>query len=50
MLLTFMFGFILFVIPFYIIAVIAIIEFVMHITKSDSDFERIYIIEKKKWF
>lgn len=50
MLLVFIFGFILLGIPSMVVGVIAFIEFIMYITKSDDDFERIYVIEKKKWF
>jgi TM2 domain-containing membrane protein YozV len=30
--------------------VIGIIEGIIYLTKSDADFERTYLIEKKQWF
>jgi len=30
--------------------VIGLIEGIIYITKSDEDFERIYMVEKKAWF
>ena len=31
-------------------SVIGLIEGILYITKSDEDFEKTYLIEKKKWF
>lgn len=50
MLVLFLFGFILLGIPSIIIGVIAFIEFVIYIIKSDEDFQRIYVDNKKCWF
>jgi len=50
MLLAFLFGFILLGIPSMIIAIIAFIEFIIYVTKSDEDFEEIYVTGKKPWF
>jgi TM2 domain-containing membrane protein YozV len=50
MLLTFIFGWILLGIPSLIIGVIAFIEAIMYITKSDDDFEKIYVESSKYWF
>jgi TM2 domain-containing membrane protein YozV len=30
--------------------IIGIIEGIIYLTKSDADFERIYLVEKKGWF
>lgn len=50
MLLVFLFGWILLGIPSVIIGLIAIIEFILYLTKSDDEFERIYVIGHKPWF
>jgi TM2 domain-containing membrane protein YozV len=50
MLFVFLFGFILLGIPSIVIGIIAFIEFILYLTKSDEDFEIIYIIGKKPWF
>lgn len=50
MLLVFLFGFILVGIPSLVIGVIAFIEFIIYLTKSDEDFERTYVVGKKAWF
>lgn len=50
MLLVFLFGFILVGIPSLVIGVIAFIEFIIYLTKSEEDFERTYVIGKKAWF
>lgn len=50
MLVVFLLGFVLFGLPSIIIAVIAFIEFIVYIIKSDEDFERIYVQNKKCWF
>jgi TM2 domain-containing membrane protein YozV len=50
MLLTFIFGWILLGIPSLIIGVIAFVEAIMYLTKSDDDFERIYVDASKPWF
>lgn len=50
MLVVFLFGFILLGFPSLIIGVIALIEAVLYLIKSDEDFERIYVDNKKCWF
>ncbi len=50
MLVVFLFGFILLGLPSLIIAVIAFIEGLIYLFKSDDDFEQIYINNKKCWF
>lgn len=50
MLLVFLFGFILLGLPSAIIAVIAFIEFVIYITKSDQEFTQTYVIGRRPWF
>lgn len=46
----FLFGFILLGIPSAIMAIIAFVEAIRYLTKSDSEFERIYVVNKKPWF
>jgi TM2 domain-containing membrane protein YozV len=50
MLLVWFFGWILFGIPTLVISIIAFIEFIIYITKSDADFQRIYVDGKRGWF
>lgn len=50
MLLVFMFGFILLGIPSLVIGVIALIECIIYLTKSDNEFEETYVVGKKTWF
>ena len=50
MLLVFIFGFILLGLPSLIIAVIAFIEGLIYLFKSDDDFEQTYVNNKKCWF
>lgn len=50
MLLVCIFGFILLGIPSMIIGIIAFIEFIIYLCKSDEDFDRIYVDGKKGWF
>ncbi len=50
MLLVFIFGFILLGLPSMVIGIIAFVEFIIYLTKSDEDFEQIYVINKKPWF
>ncbi|MGC9424101.1 MULTISPECIES: TM2 domain-containing protein [Vibrio] len=50
MLLGFIFGFILLGIPSMIIGIIAFVEFIIYLTKSDEDFENIYVNGSKPWF
>lgn len=46
----FLFGFILLGFPSVIMAIIALVEAIIYLTKSDADFERIYVVNKKPWF
>ncbi|MBR9789368.1 MAG: TM2 domain-containing protein [Vibrionaceae bacterium] len=50
MLIVFLLGFILLGLPSIIIGIIAFIEFIIYLTKSEEDFERIYVQNKKAWF
>jgi len=50
MLVAFLGGFILLGIPTIIIAIIAFIEFIMYLVKSDGEFQEIYVNNKKCWF
>lgn len=50
MLLVFLFGFILLGIPSAIIGIIAFVEFILYLVKSDEEFEQTYVIGKKPWF
>lgn len=50
MLLVFLFGFILLGLPSMVIGIIAFIEFILYLVKSDEEFEQTYVIGKKTWF
>ncbi|EJM74309.1 TM2 domain-containing protein [Pseudomonas sp. GM55] len=50
MLLVFLFGWILLGIPSFIIGIIAFVEFIIYLTKSEEDFEQTYVVGKKGWF
>lgn len=50
MLLVWTFGWLLFAIPSIVIGIIAFIEFIIYISKSDAEFEQIYVQNKKHWF
>lgn len=50
MLFVFLFGFILLGIPSVVIGIIGFIEFILYVTKSDDEFERIYVSGRKPWF
>lgn len=50
MLLVFLFGFILLGFPSMVIGLIAFIEFILYITKSDEEFEQTYVLARKPWF
>jgi TM2 domain-containing membrane protein YozV len=43
-------GWVLFAIPPMIIAVIALIEFIIYLVKSDAEFERDYVTGNRAWF
>jgi TM2 domain-containing membrane protein YozV/cold shock CspA family protein len=50
MLLVFIFGWVLSGIPSFIIAIIALIEGIIYLTRTDEDFHQTYEIGKKAWF
>jgi TM2 domain-containing membrane protein YozV len=50
MALVFLFGFILAGLPSMVIAIIAFIEFIIYLTKSDADFEQTYVNNQRPWF
>ncbi|PKF60989.1 hypothetical protein CW745_11790 [Psychromonas sp. psych-6C06] len=50
MLLVFILGFILLGVPSMVIGVIAFIEFILYLVKSDDEFEETYVTNKKVWF
>lgn len=50
MLLLFIFGFILLGIPSIIISVIALVEGIIYLTKSDEEFYETYEVGKRSWF
>ena len=50
MLLVFLFGFILLGFPSMVIGIIAFVEFILYLVKSDEEFEQIYVTGRKPWF
>ncbi len=50
MLVIFVFGLILLGIPSMIIGLISFIEAIIYISKSDANFDRIYVRNQKCWF
>ena len=50
MLLVTLFGFFLFGLPSIAIYIIAFVEGILYITKSDQDFYQNYVVNKKEWF
>ncbi|OOE70192.1 hypothetical protein BZG14_00550, partial [Salinivibrio sp. IB282] len=50
MLLAFLFGFILLGIPSIIIGIIAFVEFIIYLIKTDKEFEATYVNAHKGWF
>jgi TM2 domain-containing membrane protein YozV len=50
MLLVFFLGFILIGIPSLVMGIIAFVEFIIYLTKSDDEFQRIYVENQKCWF
>ena len=38
------------IIPFVVIGPLVFIEGIIYLTKSDEEFERLYVVEKKQWF
>jgi len=50
MLILFVFGYMLLGLPSMVIAVIAMVEFIIYLCKSDVEFERDYVLENRPWF
>lgn len=50
MLVVWLVGWILLGIPSMIIGIIAFVEFIMYLIKSDADFKKIYVDNQKCWF
>ncbi|NLY27175.1 MAG: TM2 domain-containing protein [Alcaligenaceae bacterium] len=50
MLLVFIFGFILLGLPSLVIGIIAFVEFILYIMKSDQEFTQTYVIGHRPWF
>ena len=50
MLICTLLGFLLFGIPTLIVAVIALVEGILYMVKSDDEFNSIYVQNKKDWF
>ncbi|GAB6408281.1 TM2 domain-containing protein [Pseudomonas sp. MHK4] len=50
MLLVFLFGWLLLGVPSFVIGIIAFVEFIIYLTKSEEDFEQTYVVGKKGWF
>lgn len=44
------FGWLLLFIPNIVVSIIVVIEGIIYLTKSDEEFQRIYVIEKKQMF
>ncbi|NWA26921.1 TM2 domain-containing protein [Pseudomonas gingeri] len=50
MLLIFLFGWLLAGIPSIIISIIAFVEFIIYLIKSEDDFEQTYVVGQRGWF
>lgn len=50
MLVVFLLGLILLGLPSIVIGIIAFIEFIIYLTKSDEEFEQTYVVGRKSWF
>ena len=50
MLCVFLFGFILLGLPSLVIGIIAFVEFILYLVKSDEEFEQMYVVGHKPWF
>lgn len=50
MLVLFVFGYVFLGLPSMVIAVIAMVEFIIYVCKSDVEFERDYVLENRPWF
>lgn len=49
MLLVSLFGSFL-IVPIVVMGVVALVEFIIYLTKTDQEFQQIYVIGKKEWF
>ncbi|MBV6752580.1 TM2 domain-containing protein [Pseudomonas chlororaphis] len=50
MLLVFLFGWLLLGIPSIVISIVAFVEFIIYLIKSEDDFEQTYVVGKRGWF
>tara|TARA_B110000211_G_C13717158_1_gene394366 strand:+ start:160 stop:615 length:456 start_codon:yes stop_codon:yes gene_type:complete len=50
LLLVSVFGWVLMFIPNLVVGVIVLIEGIIYLTKSDKEFQKTYVIDKKVWF
>jgi len=50
MLVLFVFGYVFLALPSMVIAIIALVEFVIYLFKSDVEFEQEYVLENRPWF
>ena len=50
MLVLFVFGYIFLGLPSMVIAIIALVEFVIYLCKSEVEFEQDYVLENRPWF
>ncbi len=50
MLVLFVFGYVFLALPSMVIAIIALVEFVIYLVKSDVAFEKAYVLENRPWF
>jgi TM2 domain-containing membrane protein YozV len=50
MLVLFIFGYVFLGLPSMVIAMIALVEFVIYLLKSEIEFERDYVLENRPWF
>jgi len=50
MLVLFVFGYVFLALPSMVIAIIALVEFLIYLFKSDVEFEQEYVLENRPWF
>ncbi|QFI37350.1 TM2 domain-containing protein [Moritella marina ATCC 15381] len=50
MLVLFIFGYVFLGLPSMVIAMIALVEFVIYLLKPATEFERDYVLESRPWF
>ena len=50
MLVLFVFGYVFLGLPSMVIAIIALVEFVIYLCKSEVEFEQDYVLENRPWF